>query len=287
MMQAKIGEKVCHDVLAQLDSFIDNRLPTRSKLEMLEHFENCVSCAREKQDYGNIRTRLQSAVRDVRLPVNLEERVRDRLRQERPRQVRKLHLMAIAAALAICAGSWLSYRAGMVRPASDSAQSYVAAVTSQVSTIMRVGLGDHLHCAVLGGRKNTGAIDSLPAEVKELIPIVQRYAPAEFRLTMAHECRYDGRKFIHLTLQSGNNLLSLVVARKRDGESLTTANVARRVPRPGLAVYTAGARQFQVAAFEYRDFLVYTVSDLSPQRNLDVLEALAPAIQTLLNQMAA
>jgi hypothetical protein len=208
------------------------------------------------------------------------------MREPRPK---KFQLMAIAATLAVCFGSWVAYQLGALRLTTASQESYVAAISGQVTSIIRVGLGDHLHCALLRqrGRRAEDRVDKLPMEFKGLIPIVHQHLPADLPLVLAHECRYHGRNFVHLTFQNGRTLLSLVIAKKQDGESLDGANLPPALSQAGLPMYTAGARGFHVAAFESRGFLVYTVSDLSQTDNLNVLAALAPSLQNFLNQMAA
>jgi hypothetical protein len=49
--------------------------------------------------------------------------------------------------------------------------------------------------------------------------------PEQYRLMLAHTCRYHKRLFVHLTLNDASRLLSLVIARKRDGESFHTENM--------------------------------------------------------------
>src|SRR5205085_1407138 len=108
-----------------------------------------------------------------------------------------------------------------------SQESYVTATSGEVASIIRVGLGDHLHCALLRqrGRRSEAGVDKLPMEFRELIPIVHQHVPADLPLVLAHECRYHGRNFVHLTFQNRRTLLSLVIARKQDGESLDGANL--------------------------------------------------------------
>jgi len=265
MTQTRFDGQACRKTLASLDSYIDNELLTESNLELMEHFQRCRECTREAQERRNVRTQLQTAVRDVKVPADLEARVRDRLRQTRQPQHNRFHLMAIAAALAVCFGSWIGY------------QRSALLSTRAMATILRVGLGDHVHCAVPRQTMAPSqvAVDKLPAEYKELIPIVHQHVLPKFPLVLAHECGYQGRKFVHLTFRTDRGLLSLVITRKQKGESLATGMRATNV------------RQFQVAAFESRGFLIYTVSDLPPQKNLDILVALAPSLQHFLDQMGA
>src|SRR5215510_12335934 len=104
MTQTRFGEQACQRFRAKLDSYIDNELLTESNLEMTEHVERCTSCTQEAQERRKVRRRLRDAVREVPVPAGLEERVRDRLRQPRQPQPKKLFLMAIAAALVLYFG---------------------------------------------------------------------------------------------------------------------------------------------------------------------------------------
>jgi hypothetical protein len=277
MTQTKFGEQSCQQAQAKLDSYIDDEQPAAGDLELAEHFRQCASCTREAAQRRVVRTRLRTAVREVRIPSGLEDRVRGRLEVARRPQSSVSRLMSIAALLMVGFGSWVVYQNGTLRLTPVLPEAYVTTVTGQVAAIMRVGLGDHLHCAVLRRRANRSktAIDNLPAQFKDLLEIVHRRVPGDLPLVTAHECRYHGRKFVHLTFGNKRSLLSLVIARKQDGEVL------------GMGTHTAGAQKFQVAAFESRDYLVYTVSDLPRQANLDILTAVAPSLEKLLNQTGA
>ena len=259
MTQTRFGDEACRKALSRLDSYIDNELRTESNLELMDHFQRCTGCTREAEERRNVRERLRTAVREVKVSAGLEGRVRDRLRQTREVPVKKLHLMAIAAAVVVCFGSWLGFQ------------------HTRLSGVLRVGLEDHVHCAVIrkGWAQAQGKVENLPARFQALIPIVREHVTQDLPLALAHECRYQGRQFVHLTFRNDRSLVSLVIARKQDGETL------------GTGMHTAGGSGFQVAAFESRDFLVFTVSDLPPQNNLDVLMALAPAVQNFLNHMGA
>ena len=259
MTHTRFGDQVCQKALARLDSYIDNELITESNIELTDHFQRCTACTREADERRNVRERLRTAVREVKVPAGLEARVRDRLRQTREAPAKKLHLMAIAAAVVVCLGSWLGYQ------------------HTRLLGVLRVGLGDHVHCAVIGKgwTQAEGKVENLPTRFQGLIPIVREHMAHDLPLVLAHECRYEGRQFVHLTFRNDRSLVSLVIAHKQDGEAL------------GRGMHAAGASGFQVAAFESRDFLVFTVSDLPRQNNLDVLVALAPAVQNFLNQLGA
>ena len=101
---------------------------------------------------------------------------------------------------------------------------------------------------------------------------------------MAHRCGYAGRKFIHLTFEKDGDRLSLVVARRKDGESL------RGLPRldtSGIPVFQSAAERYQVAGFDAGDFLAYVVSDLKSKSNLRIASNLAPGVREFLMKIPA
>ena len=254
MTQVKFGDQACQKFRAKLDSYIDNELLTEGNLEMIEHFRNCTSCTQEAQDRRGVRRRLRDAVREVLVPAGLEQRVRDRLRQPRQPQPKKLFLMAIAAALVLCFG--------VFRYSDSSGQ------------LLRVALDDHLHCAVIHQPvpRTAGEPNQLPDRLKGLTGVLQERVPPEFALVLAHECREQGRTFVHLTFGDGRHLLSVLITRREHGESL--GNGTRQATRD----------RFQLAAEESGEFVVYTVSDLAAKTNADILAAFAPGLRAFLDQ---
>jgi len=110
LTHTKFGGQACQKVLARLDSYIDNELLTESSLELVEHFQRCTACTQESQERRNVRTRLRTAVREVKVPEGLEDRVRDRLRQTREPVPKRVNFMLMAATLAVCFGTWAAYQ---------------------------------------------------------------------------------------------------------------------------------------------------------------------------------
>ena len=255
MTQTRFSEQACQKFRARLDSYIDNELLTESSLEMIEHCERCTSCTKEAEMRRNVRRRLKDAVREVSVPGGLEGRVRDRLRQDRQPQPKKLFLMAIAAALVLCFG--------LFRFREPSA------------AILRLAFDDHVHCAVIHhpSPRVAGQPNQLPEPMRPLMAVVQQRVPEKLALILAHECRDRGRRFVHLTFGQGRNLLSVVITRKKDGESL------------GPGMQHATRDNLQIAAFETGEFFVYTVSDLAAGENTKILAQISPAVEQFLAQV--
>jgi len=253
MTETRFGGQACQKFRANLDSYIDDELLTESNLEMIEHFRRCTSCTQEAQERRNVRRRLRAAVREVPVPAGLEQRIRDRLRQSKQPQPERLFLMAIAAALALCFG--------------------VFRFRDPSGELFRMAFDDHIHCAVIHHPvPRVPGPNQLPERLKGLTALVRERVPSEFGLILAHECQDQGRSFVHLTFGDGRHLLSLVITRRENGESL------------GSGVRRAARDHFQLAAFETDQFFVYTVSDLSAQSNADILAAFVPSLRVFLDQ---
>jgi len=274
MTHIKLLEPGCRRVLASLDSYIDNELHTETNLDLIEHLRRCAPCTQEASERQKMRARLRTAVREVSVPGGLEHRVRDRLRQSQQSHSKKMYLMAIAAMVAICFGSWMTLRPGPSAP---------------LSAVMQVGYSQHVHCAVVRQRNNRppDGVDKLTAQFKDVLPIIRRHVPANLPLNVAHECSFEGRKFVHLTFLDGHNLLSLVIARKQGGESFAAAKLLPALAQSGIPMYVQGVDRYQLAAFETDRYLVYTISELPREKNLDVLTSLAPDLRRFLEHLAS
>jgi len=237
--------------------------------------------------------RLKSAVRSVEAPAHLETRIRANLHAVQTPKPRALWArpwaIAAAAAVVLVSGT-IAYELGHLRLTTSSQESYIAKVTMQVGTLMRVGLGDHVHCAVFRKYpKNPPKVEELEAklgpEYAGLIPILRSKVSGDYRLTIGHQCRYHDRKFVHLSMQGEGRLLSVVVARKGEGESFKTEQLVPALVQAGIPIYQAGVQRFELAAFESRDHMVYVISDLPKERNTELMVALAPQVKALLQKL--
>jgi hypothetical protein len=241
-----------------------------------------------------VNERLKQAVRGVEAPEYLTTRIQAHLRAtERPRIWRLNFAWAAVVAVALfCLALGLAYQSGYLRLSPGSREAYIASVSNKVPTLMRVGLGDHIHCSVFrkfpkDAPKVTDLEKKLTAEYRPLMQVVQSSVPADYHLMIAHECRYHGRKFVHLSLKNDSHLLSLVIARKSDGESFGIEGLLPELVSSGIPIYRAGVQRFEMAAIESRDFLVYFVSDLPRQQNTDMMTAMSPQVNEFLQKLEA
>jgi hypothetical protein len=120
---------------------------------------------------------------------------------------------------------------------------------------------------------------------KELLGLVKTAVPDQYRIIMAHQCGYAGRKYIHLTLQNGRELISLVITRKNAGESLNDLTPA--LTSFGSAIYQSEAQHYEVAGFDAGPYVAFVVSDLRAKANLGMAAKLAPSVHEFLTNLPA
>ena len=234
--------------------------------------------------------RLQAAARQVPVPPFLETKIRAHIREEPGvRWWTSFQFAATALGLVVCVGG-VAYQLGHLRLTTASQEAYVRSVSSQISTLLRVGLGDHIHCSLF--RQCPKALPSTQEFIEQsapqyagLVNIVRSRVPETYRMTLAHQCRYNGRKFVHLSLKDDLNMMSLVMTRKTPGESFTTEEMLPALTQAGIPMYQTGVQRFQLTAFETNDYLVYFISDLSRQQNTDLMLALAPEVKDFLSKL--
>lgn len=240
--------------------------------------------------HSGVNQRLKEAVESEQAPAFLEARIRNRLRSGTSGRRWFSRFIPVATAAMMFAGATIAYQLGHLRLTVRSQESYISSVSTQVATLMRVGLGDHLHCAIFRKYpKNPPKAEDFVAKMDPryagLIPIVRSQVPENYRMMIAHECSYHRRKFVHLTLKNDSNTLSVVIARKSDGESFQTENMLPALVQSGIPMYQAGVQRFQMTAFETSGHLVYFISDLTKQQNTNLMIALAPGMKTILSKI--
>lgn len=216
-----------------------------------------------------MKSRLKIAAESEAVPPHLETRVRASLRSTPENRVTwRAPVWGLAATLAVLAVGFF-----MLRRKDDS---YIATLSQSVSSVMRIGLGDHLHCTIL--RKQPSAPSPLEKMTKELgpeyaalLPAVQAHVPLNYQVLDAHKCYYQAREFVHLVMNQGDRFISVVVANRQPGESF-----------PNLAPALAQTGNFRIAAFESNKHLVYVISELPEKQNQKLMAALASDLQKAL-----
>jgi hypothetical protein len=282
------GEGTCERIRRYLDSYISNELLVETNHEVLRHLQSCPACSAELEARTRLKRRLKAAVQGTAVPEGLEVRVRLHVRGQGSGPALEWRHWAVAAALLIACAAAVVLRPWDRMPdlADRRGQdAFIQRVSQSIASVLRAGLGDHIHCAVFRRYpKDPPPLEQMAQSMgptyKPLVPLVKASIGSEYRMIMAHQCGYGSRRFVHITLRRGSNLISLVVTRKKAGESLASMTPATRPA--GIPVYQAAASRYEVAAFETDQYLAFVISDLSDQKNLQVAHQLAPAVHAFL-----
>jgi hypothetical protein len=238
-------------------------------------------------------SRLRAAARSSAAPAELQVKIRRRLEDaagdRRPWPAR-LAWPWVAITAAIGFGLAVSYQLGHFRFSAGQQETFMSSLLRKVSLPLRPGLDDHLHCSVYGQIPRNippleEAVKYLPPQFRELLTIVQRTAPAPFRIYSAHECLRHGRRFVHFQLKTDSKLLSVIVTRRDIEESFVREKIVPALAAAGTPIYQAQALTFQIAAIETRSHLAFVVSDLSAGQNLSIMAAMAPSVRGFLAKL--
>jgi len=220
---------------------------------------------------GDLRQRLKTAVDATPVPAGLQMRVQSRLALQLKSQLESKTprgLFFAVPAIAACALLVTVYLKGYLPVAFGQQASYFASVSAGLPNVIKVGLGDHIHCAVFRKYPKTPPVNAVGSEYADLVPVVKSHIPPGYTMKLAHECHYLGRRFIHIVVGNGQYLASLVITAKRENEGLP----------PGEAT----AARFRISAFESGNYLVYFISDMPAARNAELLAAMATQVKAVL-----
>jgi anti-sigma factor (TIGR02949 family) len=301
MNRIQFGEGGCEKTRKYLDAYVSNELTVETNHEVLRHIEGCPACAAEVDTRARLRSRLKTAVNAQSVPPELQVRIREQIRTSRPGSAAHLGWLragwprwavATAAALVVAAGLWVNDSTERLPALSDrpGQSAYLSRVSANLAAILKVGLGDHIHCAIFRKYpKDPQPVEKMEADLGPaytgLLPVVRSAVPKGYKVIMAHQCSYAGRKFVHLTLEKDGGLLSLVVARKQAGESLDGLSPAAAAS--GVRIYQSAAGPYQVAGFDAGNFFAYVVSELRNKENLEIAANVAPAVREFLRKTPA
>ncbi|MBV9766758.1 MAG: hypothetical protein JOZ48_18075 [Acidobacteriaceae bacterium] len=237
-----------------------------------------------------LKDRLKTAVKGVPPPPFMEARIRAALHSSGgARRARSWKFVLTAAgALVVCAIGAFEYQHGAFRFNRPSQDAYIASISAYVPRILRVGLGDHIHCSVY--RKYPEHPESLQQMIADLGPdfapllqTVRSKVPGNLQLVMAHRCSYRQRQFVHFTFKNSDALLSLVIAHKQDGEQLSRPELGQALLESEIPIYRSEVQRFQIAAFDAGEYLAYVISDLSSRQNNEIAAALSPDVRSFLS----
>jgi hypothetical protein len=283
--------KACQSIQGHFNALLSGEITSPVREEVAAHLNQCEHCSAEFQTRLKLRESLKDAVQRSPVPPFLEARIRASLagkKTERKSFWIWVPAFGLAAALAIAAlAGWVSSRHEppweMARAEQDT---FIETLYGQVAQIMRIGLGDHLHCAYFRKFPEDAPtaeqlVEKIGPQYAPLLAAVREQAPAGHQVLLAHQCVFQDRSFVHIALEDRGKLLSLVITRKQPGESFG-GGVGSLEGTSAAKVYQAKAEQFAIAGFEAGEYLAFVVSDHDERENLQLAANLASPVQQVL-----
>jgi len=214
--------------------------------------------------------RLRRAVSNEPVPRDLEARVRTRLDSSSGGARTRSGLSGFGRVISSLA--LLAFMLG-------ATQYYGVQKTRD---LLRVGLDDHLHCAIEGayprqsnqGQANQGragnaeAMTALGPYSPMLQPVLDQF-PGD-SLVSAHRCTVGGRDYVHMILRRDQMLISVILTKRKDGETF---------PRTIIPVHESGLAGYSISSFGAGGYLGYVVSSLPGQQNDRLAGLVAPVVR--------
>jgi anti-sigma factor (TIGR02949 family) len=280
----------CAAILRVLNAFMDGELQGSTSTEVRRHLDHCPFCQTELEGRKELRNRLRTAVSAAQPAPYLRTRVMAQVRaqSQKPDWLQRTTWAGAAAALLmLLVAGGIVYNLGDVRMSVEAQNLYISSLVHRVALIMRPALADHVHCSVFRKYpKQPPSVQTLNQKIgpeyKDLVNAISNEVPADFKVYIAHQCRYDERPFIHVGLHNGSRQISLLLARKKPGESFADSELKAVISGGGLHVYSASAERFHIAGMESDTHLAYVVSDVSREKSNQLMLALSPQIRRTL-----
>jgi hypothetical protein len=239
----------CAQTVEQLDGFIDGELSASDANTVRNHLRGCEACSAILASRRALQERLRGFGRGAAMPAGLQDRVVARLNADDAQIRNRRGFLAAAAAVLLTGGAYVSWR------------------SKQMSPVLRVGVEQHIHCAV--NRVYPASLQTHPdldPGCAPLAAIVRGHIPAEYPVAMTHHCESaEGRKFTHVIAHGDAGIVSLLVTKRRPGETLALESAVEH---------------YAVTGFGKDEHLVYLVSDWSEERNRHSMEAMRPELDT-------
>jgi len=277
----------CSKIRALLDDFLAAEVPSQISLQIDGHLETCKSCSEELRFRQSVRGLLRRSVESEKASPALRGRVFNNLKESRPRAwiafwTRQWAFGAAAScfAIAIIFVAGVRWKANRIYRDPASQAAYIQRVSEGIPAIQKIGLSDHIHCALLRKYpqeypKQAIAVKQLGPELAALANQVKDRLPSDYQVVLAHRCSYAGRHYIHFVMRSDAHLVSIVLTEKGARESFTGLSL---VKAGDSQIFQATASHFQVSGFESGKYLAFIVSDLDQLRSMELAEQIAPII---------
>jgi anti-sigma factor (TIGR02949 family) len=288
----------CETYRQYFDAYLDHELPVETQRAVQQHVASCSGCARILDNRGRMKQLVRQAVANEQAPLELVEAVRGRFQSDSRSFFSRNFaggMVAAAAVLLLAIGGISLVRWGRIAQQNTNG-SIFQAVSARMAEMFRVGLEDHIHCAIDNKRwkqivsfqemKIAEGPAALGPDFIDLVPEVASKLGKEYQIVGGHRCNTGERKYVHLLMTGANgSVLSLVITEKRSGETFTKTDALAVLKSAEVDIYQDRQDDLTVAGFESEKYLAYVVSNLDRGANLNIASSLAPVVYGHLHRL--
>lgn len=213
-------------------------------------------------DNAGINTRIRRAVRGVEPDPSLRAKVRLSIEG---RKKKSSWMIWFGGGVIIVIGGL-----GLFRPSPDPSDAALLAIVETAPMGLRVALGDHVECAILGRLPQMRARS--PGQSDALLPAIERSLPEGSVVSSAHECVYRAASVTHVTITDAlGGLTSIVITTSAEGGGARrSTQVMANVP----------VGPFKVSWLRLGPTAAFVVSASGNDESVAVLEGLARELGT-------
>jgi hypothetical protein len=292
------NENTCERIRRYFDSYLDNELLVETNHEVLRHLSVCPDCTKILDDRARVKRAVKRAVEQVTVPAVLLESIQSDIRRRKrffDFDVRRW-AMAVASILILATGGIIALRTGnLVAPIMTAGRDSFELISAQAQELMRIGLVDHVHCALVVGKwkeflsfehmKQETGHAALGPEFIGLVTLVTEKVGPNLHVVQGHRCIANRREYVHIIVAGGKGVILSLVITQKNGEAFDRANIVATLQASGVPVYRANEGQLEIAAFETNRYLAYVVSNLRRDDNLEVASRLAAPVYEYLRRL--
>jgi hypothetical protein len=297
MNVVNFNERACERYRRFFDAYLDNELLVETNQDVLQHLNSCAECASMLEGRARTKQLVRDAVTREQAPPELVAAWRSRLRTEQPGffayNTVRWGMAAAAVVLAAVIGVGSLQWAHIVQIGQD--EGAVPTLSARVQELLRVGLVDHVHCAIVSQKwkqfisfdemKTSTSRQALGPEFIDLVPAVETKLGSEYRLVQGHRCVANHRQYVHLILTGKNGAIVSLVITEKNNESFSQSDAVAVMRASGIPIYRNRQGVLEVAGFESDKYLAYVVSNLDGATNLNIASLMAPVVYNHLHTL--
>jgi hypothetical protein len=297
MNVVNFNERACERYRRYFDAYLDNELLVETNQDVLQHLNSCAECTSILEDRVRTKQLVRDAVTREQAPPELIAALRSRLRTERPSffafSTARWMMAAAAVLLLAIVGVGTLQWARILQFGGDA--GVFPTVSARVQELLRVGLIDHVHCAILSQRwkrfvsfdemKASTGRQALGSEFIGLVPAVEAKLGAEYKLIQGHRCVANHRQYVHLILTGNKGAIVSLVITEKNNESFSQSDAVAVMRASGIPIYRDRQGILEIAGFESDKYLAYVVSNLDQAANLNVASLMAPIVYNHLHKL--